>query len=373
MRHLMPLSVLILAVGGCGGTTPTNDGMSYRSSMAENSGVDRGVMKDLEARGARLLKVAGKPMFVAGVVASSLDGSLAHDLGKNPFSPDKPAAYTDEKADLALELLSKIGVKTIKLTLFDGGEGLVVDAAGLVTGLDPDFVKNLQALAARARAKKLTLYFALSDRWKDLALRNPLLDEDARRAYLEHAVTPVTRLLKESDAVLAIDIHSGIEKELAIKEGEPGATWDQVRAFITAVREAIKKEDPTALVTCSSDAGQTSLSAGKFKDLGLDYYEIEVRHDDGEVPEVPGEIDLPVILRAGGRVENAWNDEKQVAAVSAFVTNALAKRYAGVLVGNLGHKGSEDPNSLIAKDGALRPAAAAIAGLLQPKPAAAKK
>jgi hypothetical protein len=370
---LAPCAALVLV--GCGGQSNSGGYGGFDSSLGTSNKFNSASNPNSPApvpNVAAWPSENGAPVLVRGVNLPAFEAQTGHDLGKNPFRPGDAVWYKADAVDKQFQELADIGFNVIKMPLFENGEGLKVKD-GSVSGLDETFTKNLEDLVERARAHKVKLYLAFTDGWPQ-GLKNPASDKKAQDAYFKNAVGPIARKFKANEGVFAFDFAtnaSGLTMAaapaLAGKESTEAkaVTWDQARAFIKSGIEVIKKQDPERLVT-SGGASLESIGKGQYANLGLDFYDLKVFSDKGELPIARElRLDRPVIVGSFGQSAGELSDEAQASALKAFVLSAPKKGYAGYLFANYGGKDVKDINGLINAEGKARPALEALKNVMK--------
>jgi hypothetical protein len=369
LRNILWASCAGVLLAGCGGSNSATSGSYGGYDMGGNRNSLTGNNPNAPApvpNVAAWPSENGAPVLVRGVNLPVFDGQTGHDLGKNALKPDAAVWYKQDAVDARFQELSDIGFNVVRIYLFEDGEGLKLKD-GTVTGLDESFSKNLDDMVERARAHKLRVFLAFSDSWP-AALKSPFADKKAGDSYVKNAVAPLARKLKANDAVFAFDIANGVET-LPTPESKDGkakaATWDQVRAFLKSTGEVIKKQDPERLLTVGG-ASVEALQKGQYAGLGLDFYDLKLMNDKGEMPIAKElKLDRPVLIGSFGVAASEKNDELLTAAAKSLILNAPQRGFAGYLFANYGSKEAKDVNSLIDAEGKARPALEAIKNVMK--------
>ncbi len=351
-----------LILAGCGGTQ-TGDMTGYNSGSRS---LDSNMVSSANSFGAATLGskllplAAGKTAFVTGINISSFGGATDREFGKNPFSPESEVSYNSKQVGTTLSDLSGIGGNVVRIRLFQKFNGLKVDSAGMVSGLDETFLKNLSDLLDKAENSKVQVYVSLGDPWSESqSVKNPVSDINARNNYLKKAITPLAGKLKGRPSVFAIDVFNEIEGEVAGKEGnlsDKGVNWDQARGFLKATVDVIKSVDPQRLVSAGSGKhGWSNVRSGKFAKLGLDFYDVHVFDDKGVLPPIKDlKVDRPVLIGACGQESKKSDPELQAKADLGFLDSAQKQGYAGAILSEVGN-GIDNPLNLLDKDGKHKP------------------
>jgi len=307
--------------------------------------------------------------FIYGVNLPWFDGQYDHDLGPNPQHPDWGVWYDQTKVSRYFGDIRSIGFQVVRVWLMERAEGLLVDKDGIITGLHDTFLTNLDDLVERARDQNLRLYLCLSTTWGDVKYPSPVVSDKQQAAYLERAVKPLVKRLRDNKVVFAIDVFNEIESEVR-DDAKQKATIAQARNFIRNSVQAVKAADPKRLVSAGSGwHGWKPVQDGQYKGLGLDFYDIHVYSDDGYLPHVRElNVDKPVIVGECGQAAKRDDDEVQRKAVTGFLRNASAKGYAGCFVWAYGPK--EKYFNLVRDSGEHRPVVGEIKQIIngQAKP-----
>ena len=335
-------------------------GYNSRSMDGPASQVSSGTSFGAATLGAKLIPLQGKPSFVLGVNVPSFGGQVGREFGKNALLPDSEVSYNAKQVNTNLHDISSSGFNVVRLRLFSKLDGLKVDAAGLVTGVDEALYKNVSDLLSKAENSKVQIYVCLSGPWSGTAgVKNPLMDVAARTAYLKKAVTPLIGKLKGRPSVFAVSISDGIETEIAGKDGNStkvGATWDQARDFVKANLDIIKSVDPQRLISCGSALhGWQNVKAGKLSRLGLDFYDFQVLDDKGILPPFKEiKVDRPALIGSCGQDSKKSDNAVQSKAIMTLLGNAEKLGYAGAILSEYS-KDADNPLGLLDKDGKHRP------------------
>lgn len=305
------------------------------------------------AHAVTLLPVNGTPQFVHGINLGWFEGQYDHDIGINPLHPEWGTWYDPVKVQAYLEDIRDMNVNVVRIWLHENKEGLTLDGAGNVTGLDPTFVTNLDDLVARAGALGLTLYMTLNGGDPDW-----VSDAGKQTSYLDNAVKPMASRYQGSNTIFAYDVMNEIESVVGGPDGNygAGATWGQARDYITAAAAAIRSVDPGRLITCSSGwHGCSNLQKGYFSGLGLDFYDCHVYDDAGSIPDASAlGVDKPVILGEHGHTGKSKGDALQNESAIFFLYNTSAGGWAGHAIWQYDHPGSTDTHRMLNSDGSWR-------------------
>lgn len=296
------------------------------------------------------LQVRGKPQYVHGVNLGWMFQRYASDIGKYPLHPEWGSGYNSATADSWLRDIQQMKVNVVRLWLFEGLEGLEFDTNGYVTGLQPEFLTNLDDLMSKANALGLAFELVLLNHSLDdeigqdlpsktpennATVKNIVTDATARSRFIARAVRPLVQRYSNNLAVFSYDIMN--EADLAINRGVCNQT--QLRTLIRQVAFGIHAVQPTAQVTCSCAfykfLSQTQHN-GWFGGLGLDYYENHNYASTPKLPTVPAFLDKPLLLGEYGPSlppplfkGTAWTAAEQNTAAIGFITQAKNRGWAG--------------------------------------------
>jgi hypothetical protein len=296
-----------------------------------------------EAQPRQLLKLGGVPTYIHGANLAWLDGACDHDIGINPRHPNWGCAYNSKHVAAYFSDMKEMNLNVVRVWLFENLEGLTFDDDGEVKGLHPTFVRNLDDMVSTAESVKIRLYLCLSggivSPCQGLGVKNFLTDESALEAYLDNAVRPLTERYRGNDWIFAFDIMNEPEQDVNRSEDKRsahGVSWEIMRKFIRKNAEAIHQADPSRLVSCSSGDGcWTHLAAGRYLNLGLDFYDHHCYSATGELPPVSTlNLDRPVILGEYGHRPDRVDPDYQNKVAKAFLENAVKRGYAGTLIWN---------------------------------------
>jgi hypothetical protein len=143
-----------------------------------------------------------------GVNVPWLEGEYGHDFGNNINTPDWHPIVNEQKLTELLLTLKEHGVNTLRMWLFEQGEGLLL-SNGLVTGLDEEFRAGLQLLNSILKKTSQRVYVVLLDmnsiaRNGDKLTESIILDPAVRSSFLHYALQPALTILK--DVLWGVDV-----------------------------------------------------------------------------------------------------------------------------------------------------------------------
>lgn len=302
--------------------------------------------------------------FIFGINLPWFDGQYGHDLGPDPQHQDWKVWYDGSKVSGYFADINKIGLRVVRIWLMEHAEGLVMDQSGLIVGLDEKFLENLDDLVRLARDENLRLYLCLTTTWCDVKYESPVRSQRQQTAYLKQAVRPLARRLKGNKTVFAFDVFNEIESEVLGKHAQI-TTLANLQSFVRNSVSAIKAEDPHRLVSAGSGWGDWKyVKEGRYRNLGLDFYDIHVYRDDGYLPDLRElNVDKPVIVGECGQRTEREDDEMQRRAVTSFLRNAVEKGYAGCFPWEYGPKGKH--LKILRENGEHKPVVADIQNIIK--------
>ena len=205
-----------------------------------------------------------------------LGGWYGHDLGRNQAFPDWPSCDVDRLAPRLLGMLADLGIRLVRVWLFESGEGLCYGDDQRVSGLDPTFLRNLDVLVAAAAERDVRVYWTLIDansvrRSSDPVTRSILIDPEKARAFCEIAVRPVLARVRE--VTWAVDLCNEPEAVVHGQTGNKtglGFEWWTIRDSLVVLRETVNDVLPGVRTAVGSGfQGQQNVEAGIYRDLDL--------------------------------------------------------------------------------------------------------
>jgi Cellulase (glycosyl hydrolase family 5) len=293
------------------------------------------------------LKVRGQLQYVHGVNIAWMFGRYSTDLGINPMHPEWGNGYNSAVAGAWLNDIDQMKVNVVRLWLFEALEGLEFDANGYVTGMQPQFLLNLDDMIAKANNLGLAYELVMITHAVDLefgktlpsgaVVKNFIVDTTARQRFLMNVVRPLALRYKDNMAVFAYDIMN--ESDLGVMRGV--CTRPQLRVFAKQVATQIHTFDPNVQVTCSCAFYKYNTQAEHnswYNGLGLDFYE---SHNYATVPNlkvVPAWLDKPLLLGEYGPslpppdyTGQTWTEADQNASANSHISQAKNRGWAGTL------------------------------------------
>lgn len=320
------------------------------------------------------LTFQGKDYFIFGVNLLWLNYNyFSVDFGNNEVIGAGPPWYnpdtTSEIVSEYLEDIDNIGIRMLRIWVFEDYEGLKFNAGGYVTNVDPQMFINIDDFIERAKSENFYIYWCMTDYlaydWRPQAWKylNIITNKIARGYYITNALMPFVLRYKEHPTFFAIDIMNEPEFVIAGDTGNwttNGTTWDVMRSFIADCVSAIKSIDPNILVSCGSVwHNEENVKAGRFSGLGLDFYDIHIYNNTGNLPDLDSlNVDRPVLIGECGQSHSSgWNDTIQDNVIKNIIQNAHNYDYAGVLPIHYEYPPGRADNiwSFLNSDGSWRP------------------
>jgi hypothetical protein len=307
--------------------------------------------KQATSRRNRLLTRDGRPVYLHGANLAWLDGGYHNGLGVCPEHPNWGCAYNSIHLGVCFADMKRMNLGVVRLFLFENLQGLVFGQDGLVSGLDPAFDRNFDDILEVAEKEGVLLYLCLGNDFMKTCQRMSVPDiaskPDAQNAYLKNAVVPLATRAKGKSCIFAFDIMNEPEQDIAGSTGnwtENGVTWAVMRRFLQANANAIHRTDPTRLVSCGSGWHDwNNVAAGRFDQLGLDFYDIHVYSDNGHIPPVSTlKVHKPVIIGEYGQATKHVDYDLQAKVAQRFLRNALDGGYAGTLIWRYNHPNARE-------------------------------
>jgi hypothetical protein len=220
---------------------------------------------------------------------------------------------TYQEIDVDFANMEAQGIRVVKWRVFsDGRYGLQFDGAGLVTGVDDFFLKDIDAALEIARRHDMYLVLTLfsSGLWTADCQSGTvhlggqaatLIDPARSQALVDRAIVPLLEHVASSDRILAYEIIA--EPEWGIQELNPDA--DQriklpdsvIQEFVKSVAGAIHQHTPS-LATVESNRFSNMRN---WQGLGLDYYSFSwydwlEPYEPLTTPASSANLDRPIVI-----------------------------------------------------------------------------
>lgn len=328
--------------------------------------------------------------FTVGINLPWIDNQYDHDFGYNmtrkpdiSYEPNPTFQNSKQNFEQYIKDISDIGVKVVRLWLFERFEGLTFSPTGHVVNPTTDMFVNLRDACNIAKSYGIKFYFCLMDTWGILAndlkespngdprekyaaiINGIITTRDKRESFLNAAVDILTDdIIKES--VWAVDVLNepdGIERTGCMSDDyrgkiDTGITWEHLIDYINDACSTIKTKTEHK-VSCGIRTESIDKFSNKIKE-SIDFFDIH-HYDNNGTLESPTHLGKSCIVGECGQGDRyERNDEKQKIAITKFLTNAKNLGYTGCFVWEYGFKGSNSELSLINPDGTHRPAVEAI-------------
>jgi hypothetical protein len=339
-----------------------------------------------------LIILSSGNQFLLGANLAWLDGQYDHDFGANQVLGINTAAFDDptHRSNMIsyLQDMKAMGIKVVRLWVFEKFEGLLFDNQGFVTGVDQTLVDNLAELCDLASNYDISFYLCLMDTWG--VWRNNLAERTAHIgiinglitvgnktiSYLNKAVIPLLSNAKIKNRVFAVDVLNepeGLDREKTMQDNQfpvdTGITWNQLVFFITNCLDIIKSRTGLAVSCGFQDVSTVQGDPNGFSDH-LDFFDFHRYKDTWDLPDYSAlGIAKPCIIGECGQETVAWNDNLQLNTLTSFLNNARDRGYWGCFPWCYNYKGFTDLNgnylSLINGDGSHRPVCQMISQFAQ--------
>lgn len=356
--------------------------------------------------------------FTVGINLAWLDGAFDHDFGSNEVRKISTPAYATAKSKQNwndyLEDISSMGVKVVRLWLFERFEGLefIRDETGAITGtvkkIKDDFKDNLRKACKVAQSKNIKFYFCLLETYanydKELSKKQKIaLTRGQKKEYVsiinglitdrqksKSLIDAVIALLTDpiiKKSVWAVDVLNepeGLEPSKILRElkVDLGVPWKKMIPFIKYACTEIKSGTGHK-VSCGFQYPRNVLwFAIKLKDA-VDFFDFHVYRDDGFAwvfnrlfAWVYNRLlSKPCYIGECGQKTLVFNDQSQADRIQAdsvknFLNYSKDKHYAGCFVWFYNCKEwdstiPENNLSLIYQNGKRRPVVEKITDFIQ--------
>jgi len=270
--------------------------------------------------------------FIVGINLPCIDNQYDHDIGSNEVRGieygDQPlqSTFKDTKKHFEkyLETISSLGVKVVRLWLFERFEGLQFNSDGSVFGISKDMVYNLKDACKIAQKYNVKFYFCLMDTWGVLAddLKNsPKGDPRVKYAAILNGLitTPSKRksflnlvanlLVKDDDiknSVWAVDVLNepdGIERTQTMESSiqgkiDTGITWDHLYDYINDACDTIKN-NAGHKVSCGIRSEYLQQFVPHIKDK-VDFFDIHLANSAHFMGFMTGLVSIGLLLKLRG-------------------------------------------------------------------------
>ncbi len=326
--------------------------------------------------------------FVTGINLPWIDGQYDHDFGYNmtrkpDISYDPKPRFSKENFERYIKDISEIGIKVVRLWLFERFEGLTFSDTGHVMNPTTDMFTNLRDACTIAKMYDVKFYFCLMDTWGILAsdLKNApngdprqkysdlinglITTKDKRDSLIQAAVDILSDgIIKES--VWAVDVINepdGILRDRSMRDSnhgniDTGITFDHLIEYINDSCTIIwgKTGHETS---CGIRKEIFAQFANRIKD-SVNFFDVHNYDDGGDLPSI-SHLRKKCVVGECGHKTKRWNDSLQSSAVKKFLENSKRLGYSGCFLWEYGYLGLDKTNrekswSMINPDGTHRPA-----------------
>ena len=293
--------------------------------------------------------------FTVGINLPWVDGNYDHDFGNNmtrkvDVTYDLRPMFLKENFERYISDISDIGIKVVRLWLFERFEGLSFEQ-GKIVGLDRDFIYNLREACLIAKKHNVKFYFCLMDTWgitaekhtreKYLKITKEII-MDQKEAFID-AVYQLFHTSEIKNQTWAIDVLNepeGLEQnEHDERRKYTKINWNELMDFITYALSTLKQKTELP-VSCGFKESKGMLKAkNKIQNL-VDFFDFHKYDDLGELPSYDSlNISKPCIIGECGQKTMVWEDSLQITAVKGFLENSKKLGYAGCFLWEYGYKG----------------------------------
>lgn len=295
------------------------------------------------------------------------------------FGPNFQNSFTDGFNESSITKtmtdMKDAGAYVVRLWLFQNRQGLVLTPGAPKTStIDPLMLSNLTKTMAIARALNIKIYFTLwdgnampkeSSELRDYyynLLNNKYGEGDAFNTYV---LTPLLALFSENqDVIYALDLMNEIEAP--IDHNYWTNSWNGPRNWMQNMRNYVKARASWIKVTSSAgwSWAASDITRGLFSNLGLDFYDLHVYDDNGNIPSLSNlcatasNDGVPIILGEFGQSTKNNDDNLQKNSTERFLNNAKNSCFSGALAWRF--DANEETWRFQRPDGSFRPAVEVI-------------
>jgi len=333
--------------------------------------------------------------FVVGINLPWIDGQYDHDFGynmtRNPdidYKPNPTFQNSKQNFEDYIRDMSEMGVKVVRLWLFERFEGLTFSHTGHVLGPTTDMFTNLRDACNIAKNYGVEFYFCLMDTWGVLAddltnsnhgdprqkyaaiLNGIITTKEKRDTFLQAAVDLLSDTVIK-DSVWAVDVLNepdGIQRDHSMFDDsrgniDTGITFDHLVDYVNDACSIIKSKTGHK-VSCGVRKEAFEQFADNIKN-SVDFFDVHNYDNDGYLPSI-SHLDKECIVGECGQGDRfEKNDEKQKTAITKFIDNAKNKGYSACFIWEYGYLGGNGSLAMIASDGTHRPVVTEIKKLAE--------
>lgn len=291
------------------------------------------------------LYVRGQKKHVHGVNQAWFFSAYGRDLGLNPFHPEWGCAYNGTTANNWLADIKRMRTNVVRVWLFEGLEGLTFNSSGHVTGVQAQFLTNLDDLVTKANNNGLSLYLTflnhdLVDQWNDplpggATVKNFVVPGAARDSFINNAVWTIANRYRNNNSVFGYDLIN--ESNIGANNGS--YSWADMRSFAQQGAQKIHWLTGTSQnirqVTMSTQwyaFGNQNDHPYNYGGLGLDFYDYHEYSSAPNLPSKPSWLDKPILLGEHGPANaSTATADAQRNASDTYINNAAYRGWAGNL------------------------------------------
>jgi hypothetical protein len=288
------------------------------------------------------LKVRGQLKYVHGINNAWFVGRNSNDIGLNPFHPEWGCGYNTTTYEDWIQDIDRMNVNVMRIWLFEGHEGLEFDTNGYASGIQAQFLTNLDDLMARLNNHGLAAEFVLFTHYmgddigqtlpNGATLKHYIADPNAKAAMINNVIIPLATRYRGNLAVFSYDLINEADI-LTYQHTTNNVTWAQLKPFITDVTTAIHTAAPGTQVTVSGYwqyMDTQSLYNMRWLGTGLDFLEV---HDYNTTPNLENPanypyVDKPVLLGEYGP-SGRWTENVNDSSGNLHIQQAKDRGYAG--------------------------------------------
>ncbi|MCD6505152.1 cellulase family glycosylhydrolase [Candidatus Poribacteria bacterium] len=296
--------------------------------------------------------------FTLGCNLPWLDGRMGWDVA---YKPEWGCGFDEAKVDRYFADMHRMGVKVVRWWLLaDMRGGVIFDEDGYPTGVYPELFEHMDYVMDRICPKYgIRIYWCLLSGLLNTDHFNMVVDEKARRVYIQNVLIPIARRYGDHPYLFAFDLMNEPESDVKGPSGNwslRGTDWNTMREFLGECADAIHRVAPRAKVSVGSGwHGWENVAKGKYKGLGLDFYDFHIYTDSTYLPPVKSlKLDKPCLIGEYNVREETKDEERQAELVGRFLREAREKGYMGVLIWSYDHPESKSPHALLRPDGSWK-------------------
>lgn len=297
--------------------------------------------------------VAALSQFIVGANLAWLDGQYQHDFGRSYHHPEWSVAYNPTHVEKILHSANDLGIRLLRVWVFESCEGLEKDSAQYVTGVGPELWAHFDDFIFRQLPKydiKVYLTMVGGHHFNECSSPSPFDDAQARDALYDHAILPFVARYKNSPWVWGIDLMNEPEGGIGGPTGNyfTGTTWTNARAFLAHGAEAVKGIAPGLYVSSGSGWQQhKNVQAGLFSGLGFSHLDFHAYNDEGTLPTYESlQRHARVLVGEAGQISTRHDQALQASVLSKMLNHAAGRHYWGVLPWTLDYPGAPGELSL---------------------------